>query len=309
MNIFTEKIEMSDGQLSARHCWIPEGELKAIVYLSHGMNEYTKRYEEFAQFLGYKQIAFIGHDHRGHGDTAESTVNLGFIAEKHGFIRAMLDLKEHIQQIRNAYPNTKIILLAHSFGSFVGQYFVENHGNLIDGCIYSGTAGPRPGLGTFIKIMTSIFAAIHGKKHPSKLLYKLAFGSYNNKVPHKKTAMDWLTNDEKEVARYLANPFCAFLPSVQFYHDLGEGLSLIHKKNNIRQIPKELEILFLTGLQDPVGSYGKTVDKLIQCYQKENITKVTVKNYPEGRHEMLNELNKKEVYQELYNWIQEHILA
>lgn len=313
-------IEMSDGEKVALHKWVPEGNIKAVVQLSHGMTEYAQRYSDFAQFLCNNGFAFYAHDHRGHGDTATGGVtydvvqtlddknkpvndNLGYLADDNGFVRVMEDLHTMISICHKDFPNGKVILLGHSFGSFISQYFIENYGSEIDGCILSGTAGPRIALSKAGHFIAKLVIFFKGKRYRSTFLDNICFGSYTKKILHQKTSKDWLSRDESEVDTYIKNPLCGFLCTAGFFADLTGGLSIIHTKKNMEQIPTDLPVFFFAGDADPVGDYGKTIKKLVEIYKANGMKNVSLKLYPEGRHEMLNEFNKEEVMNDILSFI------
>ena len=146
-----------------------------------------------------------------------------------------------------------------------------------------------------------------GDTAPGEMLNKLIFGSYNNKIEHKRTTHDWLTRDEKTVDAYVAHPLCGFTPSSGLFRDMMVGIHYIQQPKNLDAMKKDLPVLFVSGDRDPVGSYGKGVEQACAAFKKHGMQDVTIRLYPEGRHEMLNELNKDEVYEDLLNWILEKI--
>lgn len=302
----TEYIKMNDGKDVALHSWITEKEPEAIVMISHGMTEYAPRYKEFAEVLVKNNIACFGHDHRGHGLTAGEEKNLGILDSKDGFKRVVKDLDAVISYVKNKYPTKKIFLVAHSFGSFVGQSYIEQSNVKIDGCILSGTAGPRTALGFALKVVASILCGIQGKKHKSKLLTLIAFGSYTKRIPKDSPSQSWLSRDGKYLQAYENNPYCGFVCSNSFYRDLGDALSTIHLKKNMNNIKKDLPVLFITGTEDPVGDYTKTVRNLANIYRENGMSDVKEIYYQDARHEPLNEINRDEVYADVIQWIKMH---
>jgi alpha-beta hydrolase superfamily lysophospholipase len=302
---------MSDGFEVVVHRWFPEGAVKQIVLLSHGMAEYAERYDEFGRLLAANNIAFIAEDHRGHGETAANaelngTGKFGYLADKNGFYRVVDDLHEEVLSLRKAYPDTKVILFGHSFGSFLAQAYVENYGSSIDGCILCGTAGPREGLVHFAKCIASTIKLFTGGKHVSKGLDAIAFGSNNAHQKNPRTPFDWLSRDEANVDKYIADDWCGFTCTVGFFYDMFNGLCCIHTKKNMASIPYTLPMHLICGTADPVGTYGKTVQKLYDIYCRNGMKHVDLKWYEGARHELLNETNREEVAQELLSWIKAH---
>lgn len=303
-------VSMSDGNKNVFHSWVPDSEsdIKMVMLLSHGMAEYVARYDRFASVLCANGIALFAEDHRGHGETAdlaerEGTGKFGYITEKNGFLRVVEDIHEEIFLLKNRFPEKKIVLFGHSFGSFVSQCVIEKYGDLLDGCILCGTAGPRPLLIGLAKILGSVVCCLRGAKNKSKFLDGLSFGSYGKKIKNPKTEFDWLSRDEKNVELYVNHPWCGFVCTGEFYKEMFKGLSMIHKKSMISAIPKNLPVYFIDGKEDPVGDYGKTVEKLFQLYKKNGMKDVELKFYEGARHELLNETNKSEVDQGIIKWI------
>ena len=299
---------MSDGEEVFVTRWIPDGEAKGIVQLSHGMVEHARRYERFGTVLAENGFVLNAHDVRGHGKTAERaeekhTGMFGFLADKNGFERVTEDVREVLEKAKADFPGKKAVLLGHSFGSFVAQSFIETYAPLIDGCILCGTAGPSFSLVALGNIVARAIAFFKGKKRASPFLKQMAFGAYTKKIPDSVNGQEWLSRDKDAVARYIADTYCGFNPTASFYCDLTHGLIKIHKRANIRKIPSDLPILIIYGTADPVGGYGKTVEKLCAIYRKNGIQNLTVKKYDGARHELFNEINKAEVEGDVLLWL------
>jgi alpha-beta hydrolase superfamily lysophospholipase len=299
---------MRDGTQISVNRWIPDGEIKAVIQLSHGMAEHALRYDRFGSQLAEQGFLVSAHDHRGHGKTAhyalsQNTGMLGYLADHHGFDCVTEDLNEIIQKCRSDFPEKKIILLAHSFGSFVGQSYCERFGTTIDGCILCGSAGPRRLLIAQARVIAFITGLVRGKKHCTPFLNRLAFGSYTKGIVPLKTSYDWLSRDAGEVALYKSDSWCGFVPTTGFFQDMFYGLSVIHRPKNIKKIPVELPIYILYGTDDPVGDYGKTIHALAGIYRKTGIYHVDERDYEGARHELLNETNRNEVVSDIVSWI------
>ena len=299
---------MSDGEEVFVTRWVPDSEVNGIVQLSHGMVEHALRYEWLGSVLAENGFVLNAHDVRGHGKTAERaegkhTGMFGLLADKNGFERVTEDVREVLEKAKADFPGKKTVLLGHSFGSFVAQSFIETYASLIDGCILCGTAGPAFALAAFGNIVAHNVAFFRGKTRASHFLKQMAFGAYTKKIPDAVNGQEWLSRDKDAVARYIADPYCSFNPTASFYCDLTHGLMKIHKKANIRNIPTDLPILIIYGSADPVGGYGKTVQKLCAIYRKNGIQNLTVKKYEGARHELFNEINKAEVENDVLSWL------
>ncbi|MCQ2981394.1 MAG: lysophospholipase [Treponemataceae bacterium] len=300
-------VQMSDGKNVALHTWIPEGEIRAVVQLSHGMAEYAKRYDRFGTLLAENGIAFMAHDHRGHGETAGAIENLGYLADRKGFFRVADDVHELIQKWRKEYPGKKVFLFGHSFGSFVSQCVIEKWGSELDGVVLCGSAGPNLGLTRMGHFAASLVCFFRGKKRQGKFLDGMAFGAYNNRIENPKTTVDWLTRDPAEVQKYQDSPYCGFVCTNEFFRDFMAGFNWIHTPSHMKQIPQTLPVYIIAGDADPVGGYGTLVQKLYDTYKANGIADLNCKLYPGARHEILNETNREEVETDVLNWFNTHI--
>ena len=132
----------------------------------------------------------------------------------------------------------------------------------------------------------------------------MAFGAYNKKFEPARTDKEWLTKDEKIIDWYLNEPRCSFKFTLNGYYNMFKGISRLHDKTLLDRIPKDLPILFVSGQDDPVGDFGKGVQAAYESVKKIGCKNVDIKLYPNDRHEILNELDRKQVYEDLYNWMQ-----
>ena len=302
-------LKMDDGYELSVNRWQPdtEEEIKGVIQLHHGLAEHCLRYDRFGSVLAENGWVLNAYDMRGHGRSAENaekngTGIFGKLADKKGFDRAVLDLKAVTDNLKKDFPGKKTILMGHSFGSFVSQGFIEEYGAELDACILCGTAGPRRALVAFGSFFTHLITCFAGKNKIVPLLDKLAFGSYNAKIPNPRTKNDWLSANELNVDMYQMDNWCGFPLTASFFCSMMEGLTKIHKSKNINKIPSSLPVFFIWGSDDPVGSYGSTIKNLIEIY-KSNGLKVNFKEYPGDRHEILNENDKETVEKDIIEWI------
>lgn len=297
---------MNDGTDIFVKKWTDESKHpKAIVQLAHGMAEHIERYDAFAQFLVNNNIFVFGNDHRGHGKTGEKSGIFGYFADENGFERVVDDLYEITQMIQTEYPNLPLFLMGHSMGSFLVRRYIQKYSN-IDGVILSGTGGNPGFAGKIGKYIAKRQMKKLGRKTPSLTLNKLIFGTYN-KGFESKTGFEWLTRDEKEVKKYMEDPYCGFVCTSGFFYDLLDGLEVIHRDSEIQHIRKDLPMFIFSGDQDPVGAKTKGIQKMIRQYKENGLTNIDYIFYPNGRHEMLNERNREEVYTDVLHWIQKQI--
>lgn len=290
--------------------WAPdtEEEIKGVVQLHHGLSEHSLRYDRFGSILAENGYVLNAYDMRGHGKTAELAEKkgngcTGMLAEKDGFQRVIDDLDEIIEAVKAEYPDKPVYLFGHSFGSFVSQGYIIQHSEKLSGCILCGSAGPRRALIGFGSVAVNLVALFKGSKKYSKLLEYLSFGSYNNRVPELKTRNGWLTRDDMVVQMYNEDKWCGIPLRISFYKDMMAGLKYIHKKENMKKISNDLPVYIIYGTDDPVGSYGKTVENLYNIYKANGIKNIEKTAYEGGRHEILNETNKEQVENDILSWL------
>ncbi|HEY5525315.1 MAG TPA: lysophospholipase [Clostridium sp.] len=284
-----------------------DNKVKGIVQIAHGMEERAVRYDYFAKRLNKAGYIVYANDHRGHGATAGSKKNLGYIADNDGFNWMVKDMKQLTDIIKDENPNIPVILFGHSMGSFLSQRYVELYGDNIDSLILSGTNGKPKAITKLGILISKHEIRKHGRKHVSNIMEKLAIGGYNKNFLPYRTTSEWLSSDEEEVDKYIADKYCGFVCTSSFYYDLIRGLWEMHEKNNLKRIPKSLPIYMVSGEKDPVGNQGKGVISLYNTFKKIGLKNVSYRLYKDGRHEMLNETNKDEVIDHILKWINKEI--
>lgn len=281
----------------------PGTKVKGVVQIAHGMAETAFRYERFADLLTQNGYIVYANDHRGHGKTAGSLENIGYLAEADGFDWLVKDMNRLTAIIKKEYSDLPVFLFGHSMGSFAAQRYIMLFGRELKGVILSGSNGRATLLHNFGFLAAGREVKKNGRKAKSEKMDKLSFGSFNNAFKPNRTESDWLSRDEDEVDKYVKDPYCGGVFSAGFFYDFMKGLKETDKAENIVSIPKRLPIYIFSGDKDPVGGAGKGVRKLYNTYKKAGIQDVTMKLYPGGRHEMLNEINKDEVMKDVIEWL------
>ncbi len=289
--------------------WLPEKEVKTVLHLVHGSVEYADRYRRFAEFLAEKGIAVYASDIRGHGKTAGSEENLSYFSdEKNGWDLAIQDLLKITGDIKNDYPGKPVFIFGHSMGSMLVRDYISKHGDGLNGAILSGTGGGRVMLQYTAKILSSLFMIFKGRKSRSPFLHKLLYGTLNDDIENPKTDMDFLSRDEVEVKKYMDDIFCGYTITPEYLHEMITGLIRIGKKKAYADTPEKLPVYLFSGGCDPVGGKdGKEVKRVHDSYKSAGLQDVTMKLYPEGRHEMLNEINREEVYGDIVEWMENRL--
>ena len=280
--------------------WHPEGQPKAIVQLIHGMSEHIDRYDPPARYLAGQGFLVAGHTHLGHGPHADIK---GFFAEKDGWQHLIDDVHALRLRTQKEYPDLPYFILGHSMGSFVARCYLREHADDLAGCMLSGTGVFSRGIATLGVAVSNLVCLFGGEKKPSPLIDKLGFSANNKPFAPNRTPSDWLSRDENEVDKFIADPDCGFPFTGSGYRDLFRGLIRLSDTSEMRNIPKDLPLLLFSGDHDPVGSMGEGVRKVAEEFRQAGLHNVTLRLYEGGRHEMFNELNRDEVYADLAAWL------
>ena len=299
----TEKTFMSkDGRSSIHYyVWEPEGEPVAILQIVHGMAEHLLRYEPFAEYLNRFGILVCGHDHIGHGRSADQK-DWGYFGEENGWKIMVQDVEQLHGIMKVRYMDTPYFLMGHSMGSFIARAWLAMYGNGIDGAIIMGTAGKNPALGAARSIV-KVIRKTKGSRHLSKMITNLAFGSYNKMIKPERTPYDWLTRDEAIVDRYIEDPACGFTFTAAGYADLFNLIGYISTDQWYNLVPKDLPILLVSGDEDPVGAYGAGPAEVAEGLEEAGCTDVSLILYEGMRHEILNEIGRETVMEDLKRFI------
>lgn len=290
------------------HCckWIPEGEVKAVVQIIHGIAEFVERYDTFAEYLNKQGYLVVAEDHMGHG---QSINNGGIQGYFHGgWFTAIADSYKLLKDTKEEYPDVPYVLFGHSMGSFMARTILCKYPDSgISAAVICGTGWqPRAMLPAAIGIAEMVCKKI-GEQNPSDMLQNVVFGSYNNKVEHPRTEFDWLSRDTESVDAYIAHPLCGFVASCGLLRDMLIGIRYVERKENLKQMKTDLPVLFIAGGDDPVGSYGKGVRQAAKEFRAVGMEDVSERIFPLCRHEILNEINKEEVFNFVGKWIEERI--
>ena len=293
-------------KIHARMC-VPDAEPRAIVQIIHGIAEYIDRYDEFMSFLADNGIIAVGTDHLGHGKSIESEEQTGFFAYDNGWDYVVRDEEVLRLAMHENYPELPIIVFGHSMGSFMARTLLIRYPDAFNAAIISGTGNQGAALVNGGLFMGNLVTGLKGAHHYSKFLNNLAFGSYNKIYENPKTEYDWLSRDEANVQKYIDDPLCGFIPSCSLFRDMMTGVKFITNKKNLTAMNKNMPVYFMSGSMDPVGECGKGVKIAYENFRKAGMQDVSIKLYEGGRHEMLNEINKDEVYSDILAWIQNKI--
>lgn len=288
--------------------WIPEGKVICILQIVHGMAEYVERYEEFARYMAEKGVLVTGEDHLGHGKSVPQGGAYGYFCKQDPATVVVRDVHRLKKMTQEEYPGVPYVILGHSMGSFIFRNYLSRYGTGIQGAIICGTGSMPAPVILSAKAVAKIQKLFVGEKHISKLLDSLAFGSYNKRIKQHETAFDWLAGNKPVVEAYMKDPLCGFVFTVNGFETLFELINRAQKPENMRKIPKELPVFFIAGEEDPVGDYGAGVERVYKSYKEElGIKNVKIKLYAGDRHEILNESDKEQIYEDIYPWLMERV--
>ncbi len=280
---------------------------KAVVQFCHGMAEHAKRYEAFGTYLAQNGIAFCINDHLGHGESVQNENQLGYFGEKHGWKLLVSDAEKLTYILKKKYPNVPFIIAGHSMGSFVVRAYLSMYKDLADGAVIIGTGNAT----SLIKIgesMAKAVALFKGKQHHSKWLDNMSFASYNERISNAVTPFDWLSRDAQNVKLYIDDPLCGFIFTTSGFADISSMIKFVSTKKWADSINKKIPILLTSGDADPVGGYGELVTKVYNMLKSSDVNDVTLKLYEGARHEILNETNRQEVYEDMLKWLMSKVL-
>lgn len=286
-----------------------DGQIKCVVQVVHGMAEYVERYEELAEFLTGKGFLVTGEDHLGHGQSVASGGTYGYFCEQDPATVVVRDTHRLKKITQELYPNVPYVILGHSMGSFIVRNYMYRYGSGISGAVIVGTGMQSGALIKMSKVLVAVQKALHGSQKTSNFLDKCAFGGYNKKISNPRTKQDWLTKDAECVDRYRKDPLCGFTFTVNGFETLMELIARIQKKENLEKIPKELPVFMVSGADDPVGEYGKGVQRAYESLKGAGLKNIRLKLYDSDRHELLNETDKAVVMQDIYEWIENTVLS
>ena len=287
--------------------WLPEGSPRGVVQIIHGISEHMGRYDHVARFLNENGFLVCGEDHLGHGRTV-SDGRYGYFAARGGWDFVVRDIRRLREIEGEKYPGIPYFLMGHSMGSFLARTYLIRWPGTVDGAVLSGTGQEAAPLVAFGRGASNLLCALCGPEHVSGLIYRLSLGSYSRPFRRDGGTGSWLSQDPEMVESNRRDPLCSFRPTVSMFRDMMEGLEFIGSGSNLAKMDPETPIYFFSGDRDPVGSMGKGVRKVEEMFRCAGCRDVTVKLYPGGRHEMLNEVNRSEVLEDLLAWLEKHML-
>ncbi len=297
-----------DGVTTIHACiWKPEGEVKGVVQIIHGMAEYAARYAPFAEFLTSKGFLVCADDHLGHGKSVVSENDLGYFNKERSTDTVIADIRTLQLDVREQNAGKPYFILGHSMGSFFCRKYISLYGGDFDGAIIMGSGFKSKATLNSALFFVKTNALFCGWRNRSKLIKNLAFGSYNKKFKPARTENDWLSKNPENVDAYEKDGLCGFSFTNNGYSILFNIIKQACSDKTIKAVPKDLPVFFVAGADDPVGDYGKGVIKAKRKFVEAGVKDVSIKLYKGGRHEILNDDCKDEVMEDILAFIEKHI--
>lgn len=299
-------IPSSDGKTKLKGViWQPEGDVRMVLQIAHGMIEHIGFYEEFAGYLADLGVAVVGHDHLGHGRTAGEG-KLGIFSPKDGYRYLVRDLNRIRKAAGRRFPHVPYFLMGHSMGSFMVRRYLTVFGEGLSGAVLMGTGNQPKCLVHLGLLLAEGASKLLGADYRSWMFQNLFRKTMNRRIHPVRTSMDWLAVNKEWVERYMADEFCCFAFTSSGYRDLLRMVADSENRTLLKRVPKELPLLFVSGQEDPVGGYGKGVKKACRAYQKAGVRDIKLILYLGYRHELVMENNRFEVAEDIYQWMRRY---
>lgn len=278
---------------------------RGVVQLSHGMCEHMGRYSEFAEFLNAHGFAVVGNNHLGHGASLIDG-QLGYFSGDGAYNNLVEDLELVRRRAAQLYPGLPHALFGHSMGSFIARIYAARYGSNLSCAIFCGTSGPNPLTAPGIALARAV-CALRGPKHVSHMLERIASAGNLKRIPDARTPADWLTRDSARVDAFVADPLCGFTFTCSAYRELGMMLDNVSDEAWYASVPSALPMLLISGDADPIGKWGAGVRSVRDGLVRAGARDVELKLYPGARHELINELNRDEVFGDVLAFLDAHM--
>ncbi len=295
----------SDGK-TALHAvaWRPEGAVRAVLQIAHGVAEHILRYEGLASYLTERGVAVAGHDHLGHGTSLPEGGAALYFGPRGSWDLVVEDLYRLGRSAEGAFPGVPRFLLGHSMGSFLVRSYLIRYPGTVRGAVLMGTGWTAPPVLAAGLAAAEAECARLGEDRPSPLVNQLAFGPYRRPFAPCRTDLDWLSANAENVDRYIADPLCGGAVTGGLFRELLSGIRAIQRPAALRRMNRNTPVLFLSGGDDPVGAMGRGVSRTERAFRRAGVRDVTRILYPGLRHELLHEVQRELVCADLFRWME-----
>lgn len=286
--------------------WIPEGEIKGVIQIIHGMAEHMARYEHVAEWFTKRGFVVTGDDHLGHGKSVSEGGCFGYFCKQDPATVVVRDEHRLKKMTQEAYPGVPYFILGHSMGSFILRNYMYKYGTGIDGAIVCGTGGQPKSAAKFGLLLANVQSLFLGEKHIAQMISNIVFGK-PKPAKEGEVQESWLCTDKEVCDKYDADPLCGFTFTTNGYKTLFTLIDRILNKDNLEKMPKNLPVLFISGSEDIVGEKSEGVKRVYSQYKDLNMQDIDMIIYEGLKHEILNETKKEEVFDNIYTWINKHL--
>ncbi|MEG1869087.1 MAG: alpha/beta hydrolase [Clostridiales bacterium] len=307
MNIKREEVKfpsVESGQTIYGEVFYPSGEIKGILQFAHGMSDYGARYGDLFEMLAQNGYVAGYSDHLGHGYTASSSEDLGYIAHSEGYKKLIGDFSCFYDILDEKFPNVPHFVMGHSMGSFIVRCFLVTAKP--QGAIVMGTGKKNP-LADLGIVVAKLVAAVKGERYRSKLLMKLCFGSYNKKIKDSNHLWAWLSYDKKAQQNIVDDEKRNKFFTASAFQDLFYLVKYANADVVIDKTPKDLPIIFISGSEDPLGPYEDGINTLCKEFKSRDFSAVDAKIFPNCRHELCHEIRREEVFEFILQWLNKEV--
>ena len=278
-------VPSTGGVTIAGYRWDAVGEPRAIAQIIHGVGEHARRYAPLAEALSMHGFVVYAHDHRGHGASVASEAEFGVLGEA-GWAELVADIGRMGQRAREAHPSLPLALIAHSLGSFATQQYLVQHSADVDAVVLSGTA------------------AIDLLEPAMDLDAPMDLSAFNAAFQPARTEFDWLSRDDDQVDRYIADPHCGFGLDIPGGKAMFAGARVLADPAQVAAMRPYLPVYIVVGQMDPVNGQLALVNVLVDRYRQAGLRDVTLQVYPGARHEVFNETNREEIFGDVIGWLE-----
>lgn len=289
--------------------WRPEGDVRAVLQIAHGVSEYILRYEPFAEYLTGHGFAVVGHDHLGHGESVAPGAPRLYFGPKGSWNWVVADLEQRRKLAKEQFPNVPYFLLGHSMGSFLARTYLIRYPGSLDGAIIMGTGQMAGALVAGGRLICAVESARLGEENSAPIINKLSFNTYNKIFAPNRTGFDWLSVNTENVDSYISHPLCGGDPTLGLFREMLGGIAFIKKPANLAKMDLSIPVLFISGAMDPVGDCSKGVKLAYDSFRKAGMKDAELKLYPELRHEILNETCREDIYADILRWLESKLPA
>ena len=281
---------------------IPEGEIKGVIQVFHGMGEHKKRYHHFAKYMAKHGFAVYSHDHRKHGLSVNTPEEVGIFTKQDTWEDVLLDCNFVNRKIQKDLPNVPVIIMGHSMGSIIARKYIANYASVPKMAIIMGTLPPVGMSRLWAPLFLTNVFGLFMKDKRMNFIAKLLNDPLNKNLTIKRTKFDWLSNDIRVVDKYIADPLCGYSYSKRFYKEFFKAMIDVNQSDIILET-EDIPLLFISGKDDPVGEFGDGVKKVRELYSGHGYTQLTYKLIENNRHEVINEKEKTATFKYLIEWI------